>query len=126
MSRRTDRVAEAIKRLTSEVIHKELKDPRIKGFITITKVTVTPDLRLAKIYYSVLEDGEKKLIAQGLNSAKNFIRRHIADELKLRYTPDILFNIDESVIYRERIDKILDKIHDERRDESSRKNNKSN
>ena len=127
MTRRTDRVAETIRRLISEVVHNQLKDPRAAGFITITKVEVTPDLRLAKIFYSVLgNDKQKKRITGGLKSAKNFIRRYIADKLKMRYAPDILFKMDEALAHRERIDKILDTIHErEGRDETDRKSNKS-
>ncbi len=126
MTRRTHRVAEAIRRVTSEIVQRHLKDPRIKGFITVTKVEVTQDLRLARIYYSVLGDEKKKkLIAEGLKSAKNFIRRRIGDELKLRYAPDISLVIDKSLEYKERIDKVLKKIHKEVEDGNDRKHNKS-
>ncbi|MEE9499913.1 MAG: 30S ribosome-binding factor RbfA [Candidatus Omnitrophota bacterium] len=126
MTRRTHRVAEAIRRVTSEIVQRHLKDPRIKGFITVTKVEVTQDLRLARIYYSVLGDEKKKkLITEGLRSAKNFIRRRVGDELKLRYAPDISLVIDKSLEYKERIDKVLKKIHKEVEDGNDRKHNKS-
>ncbi|UCD55556.1 MAG: 30S ribosome-binding factor RbfA [Candidatus Omnitrophota bacterium] len=126
MTRRTDRLAEAIRRLTSEIVQRHLKDPRIKGFITVTKVEVTGDLRLARIYYSVLGDEKKKkLVTEGLKSAKNFIRKYIGDELKLRYAPDILLVIDKSFEYKERIDKVLKKIHKEVENGDDRKHNKS-
>ena len=125
MIRRTDRIAEAIRRLIGEILHGQLNDPRLAGFITITKVEVTQDLRLARIYYSVLgDDKKKKLIAKGLKSAKNFIRRRIGDELKLRYAPDISLVIDKSLEYKEHIDNILKKIHEGKEDESDRKRNK--
>lgn len=125
MTRRTERIAEAIRRITSGLIHTELRDPRITGLITITKVEVTPDLRLARVYYSVLGDGKKKkLVAKGLKSARNFVRRHIVDELKLCYAVDILFKVDETEEYKERIGKILDKIHEEGKHEGNRKNSK--
>ena len=115
MSRRTERVAEAIRRISSEMIHSELRDPRIHGFITITKVEVTADLRYAKIFYSVLgDDKTKKSAAKGLQSAKNFMRMHIAQELKLRYAPDIVFKIDEKIEHSKRIDVILDQLQKER------------
>ena len=95
MSRRTERVAEAIRRLSSEILHGQLRDPRILGFVTITKVDLTADLRFARIYYSVLGDEKKKKnVGHGLKSAKNFIRKQIAHELKLRYAPDIVFTVD--------------------------------
>jgi len=126
MSRRTYRVAEAIRRVTSEIVQRHLNDPRIKGFITVTKVEVTEDLRLARIYYSVLGDEKKKkLVAKGLKSAKNFIRKYIGNELKLRYAPDISLIIDKSFEYKERIDEVLKRIHKEVEDGNDRKHNKS-
>ena len=123
MTRRSERVAEAIRRLAAEIIHSQLQDPRIRGLVTVTKVEITPDLRLAKIYYTAMcEDKKKKLLACGLKSAKNYIRRRIADELKLRYAPDVLLKIDENVEYSKRIDNILDKLKKEAPDESNRKN----
>ena len=120
MTRRTDRVAEAIRRLTSEILHNQMRDPRVSGFVTITRVEVTPDLRLAKIYYSVMgDDKKKKLVSQGFESAKKFIRKHIADELKLRYTPEVSIRVDKAVEYNDRIDEILDQIHKEREDDGT-------
>ena len=122
MSTRPERVAEAIRRLVSGIIQGQLRDPRTAGFITITKVEVTPDLRLAKIYYSVLGDENKKrLVSKGLKSAKTFIRKRIAGELKLRYAPEVVLKPDESSAYRERIDKILEKLHKEEKNEDNRK-----
>lgn len=121
MGRRPERVAEAIRRLVSEIIRGELKDPRIVGLVTITKVEVTPDLRLAKIHYSVLgTEKEKKKISKGLLSAKNFIRGKIGDELKLRYTPEVMFKIDKEFEYAKNIDNILNKLHREREDDANR------
>ncbi len=124
-TRRTQRVAEAIKRLISEIVHDELRDPRTKGFITITKTEVTPDLRLAKIYYSVLgDDKTKKSVANGLKSAKKFIRKRIADELKMRYVPEVVIKVDQSAEHRAQIDRILTKIRREEKDENNRQDRK--
>jgi len=126
MSRRTERIQEAIRRLASEILHGGLRDPRISGFVTITKVEVTPNLRLAKIYYSILGgEKEKKRVHGGLKSAKNFIRKHIADELKLRYAPDILFRFDKGLEKQHQIDDILSRIKKEEEDDTDRKNSKS-
>ncbi|OGW53699.1 MAG: ribosome-binding factor A, partial [Nitrospirae bacterium RBG_13_43_8] len=114
MSTRVDRVAEGIRRLTCEIIQSGLKDPRLKGIITVTKVKLTADLRFARIYYSVLgDDKNKKLVGRGLKSATPYIRKRIADRLKLRYAPSILFKVDEYLEYAGRIDEILDKLHRE-------------
>ena len=125
MTRRTDRIAEAIRRIASEIIPNDIKDPRVKGFITITKAEVTPDLKLAKIYYSVLGgDKNKKLIAQGLKSAKSFVRMRIADELKLRCATDVVFKIDETAEAKEGVEEILNKLREEKgQNEDNRENN---
>ena len=73
MGMRPERMAEAIKRLVSELLQRGIKDPRVKR-VTVTKVEVTPDLRLAKIFYSVMGDAkEKKAVEAGLKSAKSYI-----------------------------------------------------
>jgi len=107
---RQDRVTEAIRKEVSVIIHDELKDPRL-GFITITKVEMTPDLRYAKIFFSVLgkEEDYKKTKA-ALDSALGFIRKLIAERINLRLAPDIGFEEDRSVEYSIRIQEILDEI----------------
>lgn len=93
---RTERVGQLLKELISEVV-RDLKDPRI-GFATLTEVQVTPDLKHAKIYVSVLgTDDEKKESLEGLNSAKGFIRREITPNLSLRCIPDLSFTLDRSI-----------------------------
>ncbi|MBN1354579.1 MAG: 30S ribosome-binding factor RbfA [Candidatus Omnitrophica bacterium] len=124
MTRRSERVAEALRRLASEIVHSELKDPRLKGVITVTRVTVTADLRSAKLYYSVLgDDKKKKLVARGLKSAKNFVRKRLADELKLRYATDISFIFDERFAYTERMNEIFNKLHREENNERFKSDN---
>lgn len=114
MGVRPERVANAIRRELCNIIHQDLKDPRI-GFTTITKVEVSPDLRNAKIYYSVLGNGKKRKSTEiALENAKGFIKRLIGNRLKLRFMPEISFKIDKSFEYTERIDKILDKISKEK------------
>lgn len=111
---RPERVAEAIRKEISTMIQEELKDPRI-GFTTITKVEITPDLRYAKIYYTVLgNEKAKKSTEIALKNAKGFIKGHIGDRLKLRYTPEIIFKVDESIEYADKIERLFDKIHREK------------
>ena len=111
---RPERVAEAIRKEISIMIHEELKDPRI-GFTTITKVEITPDLRYAKIYYTVLgNDKEKKSTEIALKRAKGFIRGHMGDRLKLRVTPEITFKVDKSTEYADKMERLFDKIHEEK------------
>jgi len=125
MSRRSERIAEAIRRVVSITIQAHLRDPRVSRYATITKVELTPDLRYAKIYYTVLgEDKEKKRVEKGLQSAKGFIRKCIGDELELRYAPDISFRIDEKAEYAKRIEDVLTKLKKEAQDGTDKKDNK--
>lgn len=111
---RPGRVANAIRREISNIIQEDIKDPRI-GFTTITKVEITPDLRSAKVYYSVLgSQKEKKATEIALKSAKGFIKGLIGDRIKLRFTPELTFIVDRATEYQEKIDKLLDKIHKEK------------
>ena len=126
MSRCSDRIAEAIRRVASETVRRHLRDPRIHRFVTITRVELTPDLRYAKINYTIFgEEKETKRVAKGLKSAKGFIRKCIGDELELRYAPDISFRLDEKAEYAKRIEDVLTKIKKEASDETDKKNNKS-
>lgn len=119
MSRqRPERVQEAIRQEISNIVQHQIKDPRL-GFITITKVDLTKDLRYAKVYFSVLgEDKDKLLALKGLNSAKGYIKGLIADRIKLRYMPEIEFKIDDSLEHRNKIYDILNKLKKERKDET--------
>lgn len=110
---RQEKVAEALKREISSIIQNELKDPRL-GFITITRVNLSKDLRFGQIYFSVLsdEEGIKKAV-EGLNNAKGFVKRLISERLKLRFTPEISFKLDRSIEYSIELQKELDRIKDE-------------
>jgi ribosome-binding factor A len=107
---RCDRVAEAIKKEASLIIHDELNDPRL-GFVTVTKVEVTEDLRYAKIFFSVLgKDQDYKKTQEALDSALGFIRRLIAQRINLRFAPEIIFKEDRSVEYSIKIEEVLNEI----------------
>ena len=110
MYKRSDKVAEAIHKVVSELLIKGLKDPRI-GFVTITGVKVTDDSRLATIFYSVVgSEQEKKDCEAGLASARGFIRKEVGQALQIRFTPEIRFKYDTSVDYGHRIDSLLKEI----------------
>lgn len=110
---RADRVTEAIRKEASIIIHDELKDPRL-GFVTITKVEMTPDLRSARIFFSVLgNDEDYKKTKSALDSALGFIRKLIAERINLRFAPEIVFKEDRSGEYSIRIQEILDQIRGE-------------
>lgn len=109
MSRR-DKVAHAIKREVSIIIHDELKDPRL-GFITVTRVEMAPDLSYAKVFFSVLgSEEEHKKTKEALDSALGFIRRLIARRINLRLAPEIAFYEDRSTEYSVRIEEVLNEI----------------
>ena len=107
---RVDKIANAIKREISTIIHSELNAPRL-GLVTITEVEMSPDLRVAKVSFSVLgkEEDYKKTKA-ALDSSLGFIRRLIAQRIKLRFAPEFIFKMDKSIEYSVRIEKILNEI----------------
>ncbi len=116
-TQRPGRVQEALRQEISRIIQTEIKDPRI-GFLTVTQVELTPDLRYAKVYFSVLgEDKDKSLALKGLNSAKGYIKGLIADRIKLRFMPEISFRIDNSLEHTRNISDILNKIKKEKKNE---------
>ncbi len=96
----------------SEILLKELKDPRI-GFVTITKVAVTDDLRQAKVYYSVFGgEQEKEDSLQGLESATGYIKRELGRRMRLKYMPEITFFFDDSLEYGAHIEELLQAAKD--------------
>ncbi|ANB60499.1 30S ribosome-binding factor RbfA [Anoxybacteroides amylolyticum] len=113
MSLRATRVGEQMKKELSDIIGRKLKDPRI-GFVTVTDVRVTGDLQQAKVYISVLGDEEqKKNTLKGLAKATGFIRSEIGQRIRLRKTPEIYFEIDESIDYGNRIESLIREISQE-------------
>jgi ribosome-binding factor A len=107
MTRRTDRVAEAIQELVADLLLREIKDPRI-GLVTITAVRISPDLRHARIFFSRLGgDAEHNESLAGLTSAAGFIRSQIARRLNLRVAPQIAFEFDPSLERAERVSRLL-------------------
>ena len=110
---RIEKLQELIKQEMSKMLLKELKDPRI-GFVTVTDVEMTGDLREAKIYVSVMGDSEQvKSSLEGLNSALGFVRREIGQRIRLRFTPEISFALDTSLDYGDHIQKLLLQVEGE-------------
>ena len=113
MGLRHEKVVAALKKEIGNIVHDELKDSRL-GFVTIMRVDLTPDLRYAKIYFSVLGDEkQQKKTQEALESAKSFIRCLIADRVKLKFVPEINFKIDRSLEYTFRIEKKINKIKEQ-------------
>ena len=104
---RIEKLQELIKQEMSKMLLTDLKDPRI-GFVTVTDVEMTGDLREAKIYVSIMGgQDEVKNSLEGLNSALGFIRREIGQRIRLRFTPEISFALDTSLDYGDHIQKLL-------------------
>ena len=90
------RINDDIKRELAQLIP-NLKDPRVRGLISITRVDTTPDLRYCKVYVSALDKGDVKDMVKGLKSASGYLRRELGRALNLRYTPELLFVEDDSI-----------------------------
>jgi len=111
MSQRLSRISEEIKREIRDIIQKELKDPRLPGFVSVLSVETTRDLRYAKIYISVFgNEDDKKNALEGLKNAAGFIRREIGQRIRLRYVPELIFKIDNSIEQGIYINKLIDNI----------------
>lgn len=112
---RVERVAQAIKEEISRILHDELKDPRI-GFVTLTRVELTADLRYARVYVSILgSEEEQRVVWGGIESAAGFIRRLVGQRLRLRFAPEIRFVRDESLVASDRVSQVIEQLRREQR-----------
>lgn len=110
---RPARVGDSIRQELSELIARQVKDPGI-GFLTITHVKVSPDLQLARVYYTTLGDEKSRAqTSRALDRATPFLRRQIAQRLRLRRAPELTFFFDESIERGDRIERIIQDLHRE-------------
>jgi ribosome-binding factor A len=117
-SQRAQRVGESIQHEISALLLRGLKDPRI-GFVTITGVEMTPDLHLARVFYTVMGDETaRKSTAAGLKSSIPFIRQQLGKQLRMKYAPDLIFQYDTSIEYGLRIESLLRDIHSTESDDN--------
>ena len=107
---RMDKINEELKKELSVIIDNNLKNPHITGMISVTKVKTSPDLRYARVYISLLNCKNVKETMEGLKSASGFMRTELARRVNLRYTPELRFEIDDSMEYGARIENILKEI----------------
>ncbi|CAK8712256.1 MAG: 30S ribosome-binding factor RbfA [Candidatus Electrothrix sp. LOE1_4_5] len=112
-SSRPERVAEVIHQELSILLQQKVRDARLDG-VCISKVQMSPDLKRAKVYYSLLEESSVASARKGLDRAKGFFRSHIAKTMNLRYTPDLIFYFDNQQKEIERLDQLFMQIHQER------------
>lgn len=115
---RLGRIDEEYKKALSQIIGYELKNPNVTGLISVTKVKVTNDLKFAKVYVSILNSKNVKETLAGLKKSSGFIRSELARKVNLRNTPELIFELDDSMEYGARIDTILKEILPRRSDES--------
>ena len=112
-TRRQRRVSELIHRELSKLLMLEARDPRLVG-VTVTSVTVTPDLLLARVHFTVLGDQvAKKEALAGLEHANGFLRTELASRIRLRFVPELVFEEDKSAEYGRRIDELLELVKDD-------------
>ena len=107
---RIGRIDEEYRKELSQIIGYELKNPNVTGMISVTKVKVTPDLKYAKVYVSILNSKNIKETMEGLKKSSGFIRSELAKRINLRNTPELVFEIDDSMEYGAKIDSILREI----------------
>ena len=107
---RLNKINEELKRKISNIINYEVTNSNVTGMISVTSVKITPDLRYAKVFVSIINSRNTKQTLQALKKSSGFIRSRIAENVNLRITPELVFELDESMQYGERIDSILNEI----------------
>ena len=110
VNNRINRIDEEYKKELSNIKDRELKDPNITGLISVTKVKVSTDLKYAKVYVSIMGAKNLQETMKGLKNASGYIRTELAKRINLRNTPEITFEIDDSIEYGAKIDNILKEI----------------
>ncbi|HXE80418.1 MAG TPA: 30S ribosome-binding factor RbfA [Vicinamibacterales bacterium] len=108
---RTERLAEQIREEASDIFAREVNDPGL-GFVTLTRVRVSPDLQLARISYTTLgDDAARRATAKALERVTPFLRRQLGQRLRLRRVPELRFHFDESIAHQARVEELLQEIH---------------
>ena len=109
-SNRINRINEEIQKSLSDAL-RTVKDPRVTDtMISVTRVETTPDLRYAKVYVSFLEENKAADAMKGLKSAAGYLRREVASDLKLRYTPELQWALDDSIVYGAKLLKLINSL----------------
>ena len=107
---RQGRIDEEFRKELSQIISYDLKEPSVTGMISVTRVKVTPDLKYAKVYVSLLNSKSVEKTMQGLKESAGFMRSQVAKKVNLRITPELVFEYDDSIEHGEKIDNILKQI----------------
>ena len=107
---RTERIEEEIKKIAGRLIDQELKDPRLTVIISVTKVYVSRDLKYCKIFVSMLGTADEKEAMDALKSSAGFVRREIGNNIRMHSTPEVKFEMDDSMAYGEKIQGIINSL----------------
>lgn len=105
-------IEKEILRVISVILLEDVKNPKVKGMVSLVKVKVTEDLKFADLYFTILsmENVDKKIVLEGLNEIKGYFRKKVAEALSLRFIPEMRVKIDDSIEYAVRISKLLDDL----------------
>ena len=114
--KRSQRVGDLVREEVADIIMYRLKDPRI-GYVTVTGVDMSPDMKMARVFVSVLKEEDRELTMEILNSSKSYIRSLLSKRLRMKFIPAVEFKFDTSIEYGYKIDKLLKEIKD--RDEDT-------
>ena len=107
---RQGRIDEEFRKELSQLISFELKEPSVTGILSVTRAKITPDLKYAKVSVSILNSKNIKETLAGLKKSSGFLRSELAKRINLRNTPELVFELDESLEYGARIDKIINDL----------------
>ncbi len=107
--KRSQRLSVLLREEIADIIMRKVKDPRL-GFVTVTDVELSEDLKIAKVFVTVLRDEDKDVTLEILNSAKGLIRGEVSKRIRVKFIPTVEFRIDKSIEYGERVDRLLKEI----------------
>ncbi len=114
MSRRTERINNLIRQEISELLQREMRDPRLAGLVTITRVTTSPDLHHAKVYVSVIGTKKNELeVIQALTSASGFLRKELGRRVRIKTVPELAFAYDEVVAQASHVLQLIEEVSTE-------------
>ena len=109
-------IEKEMSRVISKSLYEEIRNPKIKGLISVTKVRITPDLKFADIYFSIMPMGgntpDVDKVLEGLNEVKGYLRRLVSEKINIRYVPEIRIHLDNSIEHAVKISKLLKDIQD--------------
>lgn len=110
---RIDRISEQVRREVDRIIREDISDPRVQGTFSVTRADVTRDLRYAKIYVSILEEENRKPMMAALKKAAGFVRHQLRENMIIRSSPEILFELDQNIEYGIHIASVLKQVQAE-------------